>query len=272
MTQRTLSLVFVVACLMVFSLSACRRGVAANVGGAPSSISQQNYQRLVRGASHHMRCHPRLLNVQEVSAGVFSVHGCGQVREYAMVCRSARCAWSAVMPVEQVAMRESGCGYGLQVIPTGPVSRQVNACGRSMSYQLACSERDCRWVQGGAPMMATMQSEGSTVIVVPDDGQYASVPEAPGGVAVVPEPSDEAGGVGAEGTLQALLATQLDGVRQCSGGQSVQVVLQWDADGVVTVHLQPPHAATPLEQCVRDAIGEVQIQSDGGTGTIQVTL
>lgn len=247
----------------------------ATVAAAPS-VSHRHYRNLLRVAARDMQCHHRDVAPQEVSPGIFSVSGCGQLRDYALVCRSPRrCAWVGIQPVEQVAMAETQCATGQVVVqPTGPLSRTVSACGQSLQYALACGPGSCAWTRGAAAGGVVMQTEpGTSVIVVPDA-------PATSGTVVVQEST--AGAVGDEsadvvqidaaGTLQALLATQVAAVRQCTGGQTVTLQIRWSAQGQVGVALAPPHAGTPIEACVQQAVGAVVLQGVSAPGQIQATL
>lgn len=270
--------------LAALALTACGRRaratqtatVATSGGGttvaAPSSVSHRHYRNLVRVAARDMQCHQRDVAPQEVSPGIFAVSGCGQLRDYALVCRSARrCAWMGIQPVEQVAMAETQCTVGQIVVqPTGPLSRSVSACGQSLEYALACGPGSCAWTRGAISGGVVMQTEpGTSVIVVPD------APAASGTV-VVQEAGSGAGAdivqIDAAGTLQALLATQIAAVRQCTGGQTVTLQIRWSAQGQVGVALAPPHTSTPIEACVQQAVGTVVLQGVSAPGQIQATL
>jgi hypothetical protein len=277
---------------MALALSACRRhraGVYAtqsvSVGGAqPITVSHRHYRNLLRVAARDMSCHPNGLAPQEVSQGIFSIQGCGLVREYVMVCRGRRrhCEWVGIQPVEQVAVAETRCGSGqVQLAVTGPLTRSVIACGQSLSYALMCGPAGCGWGRGAVSGGVMMQTEpGTAMIVVPDDGSVASVQ--------VPEPPQAQATVAAQGTvasqdavigldpaagaIQGMLAQQIAAIRACTGGQSATLRVVWSAQGIVTVGLAAPHAGTPIESCVQQAVGSIQLQGVIGPGEVQAQL
>jgi hypothetical protein len=286
MKTRTL---VVIACFALL-LGACHRrarvhaaiaqsyatgGAVVVAPAAPVSVSGRRYRNLLRVAGRDMQCDPRGLAAQEVSPGIFSLQGCGLVRDYVMLCRNRhRCDWYGIAPVEQVAMQETQCTQGqIQLALTGPTTRDVVACGQTLHYALACGYGGCAWSRngGGAVMMQT--DPGTSVIVVAEGaggGAYASPQPQP--AVVEGEDTGEIIDLGAAGTLQSLLATQIAAVRACTNGASVTLTVRWSAEGVVSVGLAPPLAGTPVEACVQRAIGTVQLQAPGAAGSIQASM
>lgn len=271
--------------LAALALSACHRRaratatVTTTAGGtvvaAAPSVSHRYFRNLQRVAARDMQCHPRDVAPQEVSPGIFSVSGCGQLRDYALVCRSRRrCNWVGIQPVEHVAMAETQCATGqIMVQPTGPLTRTVSACGQSLQYALGCGPGGCAWTRGAAAGGMVMQTEpGTSVIVIPDAPATGTVAVQEAGVGAVGDESADVVQIDAAGTLQALLATQIAAVRQCAGGQTVTLQIRWTAQGQVGVALAPPHAGTPVEACVQAAVGTVVLQGVTAPGQIQATL
>lgn len=261
--------------IAVLALAGCHRRsghvqvAVATSGGGAITVSHRHYRNLLRIAARDMSCRHEQLVPQEVSPGVFSIQGCAQVRDYVMLCRGRhRCRWEAVQPVEQVAIAETRCGVGtIQLAITGPLSRQVLACGQTLDYSLVCGPAGCAWARGVAATGVLMQTEpGTSVIVVEDSSGQPPATYGTGGA------SEEIEQVGAAGTLQALFATQLAAVRACTGGQMVTVRVIWDAAGTVTIGLAGAQAGTPMEQCVQQAIGPVVLQGVTGAGEVQATL
>jgi hypothetical protein len=282
MTHRTRFLL--VLALSALALVGCHRRarvggtqVVATAGGAQAvTVSHRHYRNLLRVAARDMRCHHRQLAPQEVSPGIFAISGCGQLRDYAMICTSRRrCRWVGIQPVEHVAMAETQCASGQIVVQApAPLSRQVSACGQTLTYGLACGGAGCAWTRGAAPSAVMMQSEpGTSVIVVADDG--TTVPGAPAAYATAQAPADDQSDVvqiDAAGTLQSLLATQLAALRACTGGATVTLQVRWSAQGQVGVGLAAPHAGTPMEACVQQAFGAVVLQGVTAPGEVQATL
>ena len=263
--MRRTSLVLLV--LLGLGLFGCHRHHRRDVvTGARLSIAGARYRALLGVASRDTRCGAGQLGVSEPSPGIFSVQGCGLVREYVLACRGRhRCQWSPVVPVEQVAAQETGCAQGpVQLALSGPLSRHVSLCGQELDYALACGPAGCGWSRGGAPAMLMQSPTEGAVIVVADDG---SVPQPPAA-----EASGEVVDLGAAGTLQSLLATQIAAIRQCTGGQPVTLTLRWSAQGVVSLGLGAPYAGTAVEACVQQAVGPVAIQAPGAEGSISATL
>lgn len=268
--------------LTALALSACGRRaratqsatVTATAGGQVATrptVSHRYYRNLQRVAARDMQCHARDVVPQEVSPGIFSVSGCGQLRDYALVCRSRRrCDWVGIQPVEQLAVSETQCATGqILVQPTGPLTRSVSACGQTLQYALACGPGGCAWTRGGAAGGVVMQSEpGTSVIVIPDDGSSVAVQES--GAAT--DADADVVQIDAAGTLQSLLATQIAAIQQCTGGQSVTLQIRWSAQGQVGVALAPPHAGTPVEACIQTAVGSVVLQGVSAPGEIHATL
>lgn len=273
MNRTTLRLALV-ALLATLALAGCHRrarhaqAVVATSGGAAITVSHRHYRNLLRIAARDMSCRHDQLVPQEVSPAVFSIQGCGQVRDYVMLCRGRhRCRWEGVQPVEQIAMAETQCGAGtIQLAITGPLTRQVVACGQTLDYSLACGPQGCGWARGAASTGMVMQTEPGTSVIVVEDGGGAPPAAYAGGE------SEEVEQVGAAGTLQALFATQLAAVRACTGGQTVTVRVIWDAAGTVTIGLAGAGAGTPMEQCVQQAVGPVVLQGVAGPGEVQATL
>lgn len=268
---------FVLLGLAALALVGCHRRartqgtVVATAGGQQQvvTVSHRHYRNLVRIAARDMSCRNDQVAPTEVSPGIFSVQGCGQMRDYVMVCRGRRhCRWVGVQPVEQVAIQETQCATGqIQLAVTGPLTRQVIACGQQLDYALACHAQGCMWARGAASQGMVMQSEpGTSVIIVAEDPGAAQVPEPPGAAA------DEVTQVGAAGTIQSLFATEIERVRQCTGGQPVTVRVYWDAAGTVGVALAGAGAGTAMEQCVQQAIGPVVLQGVGAAGEIQAQM
>jgi hypothetical protein len=250
---------------------------APSTGGAHVSVSHRHYRNLVRVASRDMQCHHRNLETQEVSPGIFSISGCGQLRDYVMVCEHRRaCRWMGVEPVERVAMAETRCATGqILVQPTGPLARQVTACGQTLQYALGCSAGGCGWMRGGVASGMVMQTEpGTAVLVIPDmgGGQSGGVIVQEGAFGQVGDENADVVQVGAADVLQGLLATQLAAVRACSQGQTVTLQVRWSAQGHVGVALAPPLAGSAVEACVQQAIGNVVLQGVGAAGAIEATL
>lgn len=253
------------------------QGTATAGGGRPRTVSHRHYRNLLRISSRDMGCHHRQIATQEVSPGIFTMSGCGQQREYVMACSGRRhCRWLSIQPVEQVAMAETQCQSGQIVVAAPqPLARQVTACGQTLSYALACGPGACAWTRGTVSSAVMMQSEpGTVVIVVPDDGGPVA-----GGVVVQDQAPGQVGDeqadvvqIGAAETLQALLATQLAVVRQCTQGQTVTLSVRWSAQGQISVGLAAPHAGTPMEACVQQAIGSVVLQGVSAPGEVQATL
>lgn len=284
MTQRNTRLI--TAAISLLLLSGCHRraravhpvAVATASGHQSVSVSHRHYRNLLRVASRDMRCHGRELAPQEVSPGIFSVSGCGQLRDYVMICAHRRhCRWVGIQPVEHVAMYETQCQTGQIVVQApGPLSRQVSACGQELTYGLACSAAGCAWSRGVMPTAVMMQSEpGTSVIVVADQGSAPSVQVEPQAAPVEVSTSDDATEVvqiDAAGTLQSLLMTQLAALRACTGGATVTLHVRWSASGQVSVGLGAPHAGTPVEACVQQAFGSFVLQGATAPGDVQVTL
>ncbi|UJR87153.1 hypothetical protein [Sandaracinus amylolyticus] len=255
---------------------------ATSGGVVATSISHRHYRNLVRIASRDMQCHHRELATQEVSPGIFSISGCGQLRDYVMVCSGRRhCRWVGIQPVEAVAIAETQCATGQVLVqPTGPLSRTVSACGQTLQYALACGPGACGWSRGAVAGGVMMQTEpGTAVIVVPDayataqpPSQQIQVQEASTAPGVVGDESADVVQIDAAGTLQALLATQIAAIRQCTGGASVTLAIRWTAQGQVGVALAPPHAGTQIEACVQAAVGSVVLQGVSGPGQVQASF
>ncbi|MDQ3034053.1 MAG: hypothetical protein M3Y87_16680 [Myxococcota bacterium] len=287
MTHR--SYVFLALALSALALTGCHRRArraeavlvaqGGTAGGARAvTISHRHHRNLIRVAARDMGCRHREVTPQEVSPGIFAVSGCGQLRDYVMICAGRRhCRWVAIPPVEQVAMAETQCASGqILVQATGPLARQVSACGQTLAYGLACGGGACAWTRGVTAPPVMMQSEpGTTVIVIPDDGTA-------GAVAVQEAPPVVSGQVGDEhadvvqidaaGTLQSLLATQLTALRTCTQGATVTLQVRWSAQGQVSVGLAAPHAGTPMETCVQQAFGSIVLQGVTAAGAVQATL
>lgn len=290
MTHRFLA--FAVTVVLAGALAGCRsrvrvveqttvtsggaQPVVTSGGARPVSVSHRHYRNLLRIAAREMRCRHDELVTQEISAGMFSVRGCGMAREYVMVCRHRyHCRWHGVVPVEQVALAETRCASGpMQLSVSGPITRQVSLCGQSLHYALVCGAHGCAWTRGVAATGVVLQTEpGTSVLVVPDDGS-AAPPPAPAAAAPATEDADavpvEQMGVAA--SLQGVFATQIAAIRQCTAGQTVTVRVRWDASGTVSIALAPPHAGTPIEQCIRTAIGPLMLQGVGAAGEVQASL
>lgn len=288
MTHRTS--VFLALALAALALTGCHRRArraeatvvaqAGTAGGARAvRISHRHYRNLIRVSARDMGCRHREVTPQEVSPGIFAVSGCGQLRDYVMVCAGRRhCRWVGIQPVEQVAMAETQCASGQIVVQaTAPLARQVSACGQTLAYGLACGGAGCAWTRGMTAPPVMMQSEpGTSVIVIPDDGGAAPA------VAVEEAPAVATGQVGDEhadvvridaaGTLQSLLATQLAALRTCTQGATVTLQVRWSAQGQVSVGLAAPHAGTPMEACVQQAFGAIVLQGVTAAGAVQATL
>ncbi|AKF09392.1 hypothetical protein [Sandaracinus amylolyticus] len=251
---------------------------ATSGGVVATSISHRHYRNLLRIASRDTQCHHRELSAQEVSPGIFSISGCGQLRDYVMVCSGRRhCRWVGIQPVEAVAIAETQCATGQVVVqPTGPLSRTVSACGQTLQYALACAPGACAWSRGAVAGGVVMQTEpGTAVIVVPDayasPSQQVQVQEA-STAGVVGDESADVVQIDAAGTLQSLLATQIAAIRQCTGGAPVTLAIRWTAQGQVGVALAPPHAGTQVEACVQAAVGSVVLQGVSGPGQVQASF
>jgi hypothetical protein len=284
MTPRNTLLITLAFSLLV--LSACHRrarpvqSVSVTAGGHQSvTISHRHYRNLLRVASRDMRCQGRELAPQEVSPGIFSVSGCGQLRDYVMICTHRRhCRWVGIQPVEHVAMYETQCQTGQIVVQApGPLSRQVSACGQELTYGLACGAAGCVWTRGAMPTAVMMQSEpGTSVIVVADEGNAPVVQTEPQEtVATIPAGTDDTADVvqiDAAGTLQSLLMTQLAALRACTNGATVTLHVRWSASGQVSVGLGAPHTGTSVEACVQQAFGSFVLQGASAPGDVQVTL
>jgi hypothetical protein len=241
---------------------------SAGSSAPASSISHRHYRNLLRIAGRDMRCHPNRVFVQEASPGIFSVQGCGILREYVMVCRHRRhCRWHGIQPVEQVAMAEARCGAGpAQLTVTGPLTRRVSVCGQAIDYALACGPVGCGWARGTSAQVMMLQTEpGTSVIVLADE--VGPAPERAGS-----DEDDVVLELGAAGTLQSVLAAQYAALRACTQGTSVTLTIRWAADGTVSVGLAPPYAGTPMEACVRQVLGTVRIQATGAAGELHATL
>lgn len=278
-THRTRFLL--VLALSALALTGCHRRaraargatVVATAGGTQAvTVSHRHYRNLVRVAARDMRCGGRQVQPQEVSPGIFSVSGCGQLRDYVMICAHRRhCRWVGIQPVEQVAMAETQCASGQVVVQApAPLSRQVTACGQSLTYGLACGAGSCAWTRGAAATAVMMQSEpGTAVIVIPDDGSTAPASY------TTAQPVDAQADtvqIDAAGTMQTLLAAQLAALRTCTQGATVTLQVRWSAEGQVAVGLAAPHAGTPMEACVQQAFGSIVLQGVTAPGQVQATL
>lgn len=250
--------------------------VVATAGGTQTvTVSHRHFRNLVRTAARDMRCSNREVAPQEVSPGIFAVSGCGQLRDYVMICAGRRhCRWVGIQPVEQVAMAETQCQSGQIVVQApAPLSRQVAACGQTLTYGLACHAAGCVWTRGAPASAVMMQSEpGTSVIVVPDGASTGQVVVQEG--APPAQASDDADVVqiDAAGTLQSLLASQLATLRACTQGNTVTLQVRWSAQGQVAVGLAAPHAGTPIEACVQQAFGSIVLQGVTAAGAVQATL
>jgi hypothetical protein len=276
-TLRTL----LVLAFVTLSLVGCHRRArttevavapAASAGGARGGLSHRHYRNLLRTAARDMQCRHDQLVPQEISPGIFSLQGCGLIRDYVMVCRGRhRCRWEGIVPVEQVAITETRCATGtVQLAVTGPVTRQIVACGQTLDYALACGPTGCGWTRGAAASGMVMETEpGTSMLVIADDGSAPPPAAAP---APAGEESDEVQQMGAAGTIQAVFATQIAAIRACASGQPVTVQVRWDAQGVVTLTLAPPFGGTAVEACVQQSIGPVVIQGVTAPGEIHAQM
>ncbi len=278
MTPR--NILFVTLAFSLLVLSACHRRArpaqsvsVVSTGGQQSvTISHRHHRNLLRVASRDMRCQGRELAPQEVSPGIFSVSGCGQLRDYVMICTHRRhCRWVGIQPVEHVAMYETQCQTGQIVVHApGPLSRQVSACGQELTYGLACGAADCVWTRGAMPTAVMMQSEpGTSVIVVADEVES---PVVQADVAASTPDTPDVVQIDAAGTLQSLLMTQLAALRTCTNGATVTLHVRWSASGQISVGLGAPHTGTPVEACVQQAFGSFVLQGATAPGDVQVTL
>ena len=270
-TRATLS-ALALAGLALVALTGCHRRARPTVVVAPggavvaSAVSHRHHRRLVAVAARDLSCAPGAVATTEVSPGIFSAQGCGAVRDYVMVCgRRRRCAWVGIEPVEVVAQRETGCGAGpYELRMTGPLSREVRACGQSIEYALACEPASCAWARGAAAGLVVQSEPGTSVVMVGGEGGAADEGEADAPDSDAP-PAVQ---LSAAEALQTVFASQLAAVRRCAGGQPLEVRVRWGADGVVSASLAGPSAGSPIEQCVRDAVGPLSLGGVSAPGEL----
>ena len=276
MTIRSLLRTVPLLVLLALGATGCHRRARAvmfvptgtpTAGGQAVTVSHRHYLNLIGLAARDLACNPAAVAGTEVSPGIFSVQGCGALRDYVMVCRGrGRCRWVGIEPVEAVAQRELQCGAGpYQISMPAPLARQVAACGQSADYALACSPAACAWTRGATAGVVVQSEPGTSVVVVSGEGAADAASERDvAGADVVQISAAEA--------LQGVLAARILAIRQCAAGQPLQLRIEWAADGAVTAALAGPLAGTPTEQCVQQAVGPLSVGGVSSPGEFSFQL
>lgn len=233
--------------------------------GAPVATDRR-LENLRAVASRHIACPLDGISVEPLTDQVWLARGCGDAREFAIIDAGRMAQWQPITPANVRASNELACPAERLVAsaPTG-AHRQVAGCGRSASYELACSPAQCEWVMVG---QSGDWGGGSGVTVTPPGQVPPSSTPAPRPPVVVPDYGDRGGYRGGPGPVEPAVD---QAVRQAIDAQrpsvfacvprsaGVVVHARWGVDGLVQLSLEPPYAGTPTERCVREAIGTFQV-------------
>lgn len=236
-----------VGALAVTLLGAGCRGRAEPTTG--TAVTERHTRNLLTQGARALRCDVGAVTNVQIAADVYSVAGCGAAVEYRYVCGGRHCRWEAIRSVPEVAATDLG-GQCQAFVVTGipSLQRTATGCGVSLGYTLGCNQVGCAW----------QRTSGDTA-AVPATYQATTAP-APSGDLVA--------------TVQQVLAQRLTTAQQCLEGQHTSMHVQFDAGRLVAVELDAPFHGTTVEQCVRQAVGEIEIALDGvsATGIVSVQL
>jgi hypothetical protein len=189
-------------------------------------------------ASRHMACPPSGIVATRVAARAWQVSGCGQTREMALVDGARGPQWTWIAPIGARASNDMACPVSALVVNApSPSERRVTGCEHDATYRLECGARTCDWT-----MQAHAGNWGTREGVV-------VTPPAPAGPV---EPR-------VEEAVRGVLGTYREQVLACSGGVALPLRASWAHDGMVQLALDPPFAGTPVEDCVRQRVPEMQV-------------
>lgn len=221
-------------------------------------VTSRRAENLRNVASRHMSCPMNLVDIEPLTPQVWQARGCGQTAEFAIVQRGPVARWDRLQPVQVRASNALACPIERMVIaaPTG-TAREVSGCGRNATYQLACTDRECRWEI--TDYSGDWARRGGVTVTPP--GRQPP-PPAPGSPVVVVPDYDRGGAIDprVEGTIRRAIESQRASILSCMpSARGVVVSASWGPDGLVRISLEPPWSGTPTERCVQRSIGQFQV-------------
>jgi hypothetical protein len=242
--------------LFGLALLGCHRHAGVGVAGGPQATDRQ-VRNAVSLAARDMQCPEQTLSAQQIGESLYTIHGCGRSREYLLMCAGRRraCRWAPVVPVEQVAAAETGCG-AFQISEPSPIERTLYGCNQTATYMIGCNVAACAWGHAAG---------GQVVQSAPPPQQTTTTTTVATGTATLPTSDPQS-------ALMTLASDRWTQAQACLNGQHVDATLTLGADGRVTAQLDDPFHGTPAEACVQGIVADVSVSMSGVAAPVSVML
>jgi hypothetical protein len=254
--------------LVLFGLAllGCHRHAGVGVAGGPQATDRQ-LRNAVDLAARDMQCPETTLSAAQIGESLYSIHGCGRSREYLLMCAGRRraCRWQAVVPVENVAASETGCG-AFAIGEPSPIERTLTGCNMTVSYMIGCNVSACAWGHAAGGQVVQTAATPTTAPTATPMATTTTTTTTVQGTATIAPSGDP------QGQLMDLASARWAQAQACLGGQHIDATLTLGMDGHIAAQLDAPLHGTSAEACVQGVVGDVVVQMQGQTAPVSVML